>query len=70
MPEAMVAKDIAAGRLVRLTLQGIEDHPYPQYLIHRIDTPPGPAARWLADRLARQDDAPADADQIGMISSI
>jgi DNA-binding transcriptional LysR family regulator len=51
MPEAMVAEDIAAGRLVRLKLQGIEDHPYAQFLIHRVDTPPGPAARWLANRL-------------------
>ena len=51
MPEAMVAEDIAAGRLVRLILEDLDAHPYPQYLIHRTDTPPGPAARWLAERL-------------------
>src|SRR6201999_2986258 len=37
------------------------DHPYAQFLIHRIDTPPGPAARWLADRLAGVKASPAPA---------
>jgi DNA-binding transcriptional LysR family regulator len=57
MPEAMVAEDIAAGRLVRLILEDLDAEPYPQYLIHRTDTPPGPAARWLAERLEQPGEA-------------
>jgi DNA-binding transcriptional LysR family regulator len=57
MPEAMVAEDIAAGRLVRLSLEDLDAEPYPQYLIHRTDTPPGPAARWLAERLEQPGEA-------------
>ncbi len=52
MPESMVAEDLATGRLVALTLEQGETL-YPQFLIHRTDTPPGPAARWLADRFAQ-----------------
>jgi DNA-binding transcriptional LysR family regulator len=53
MPEPMVREDLRAGRLTRLTL--VEEPPamFPLLLIHRSDTPPGPAARWLADRLAQ-----------------
>jgi DNA-binding transcriptional LysR family regulator len=58
MPEPMVRDDLAAGRLVRLTLREQPALDYPFYLVHRHDTPPGPAARWLADRLAG--DGPAD----------
>jgi DNA-binding transcriptional LysR family regulator len=58
MPEPMVRDDLAAGRLVRLTLREQPALDYPFYLVHRHDTPPGPAARWLADRLTG--DGPAD----------
>jgi DNA-binding transcriptional LysR family regulator len=51
MPEPMVRDDLARGRLVRLALaEG--DWRYPFHLIHRADTSPGPAARWLAEALA------------------
>jgi DNA-binding transcriptional LysR family regulator len=52
MPEPMVRDDLASGALVRLTLREQPALDYPFYLINRYDTPPGPAARWLADRLA------------------
>ena len=52
MPAEMVADDLAAGRLVRLELPKRPEHRYPIALIHRTDTPPGPAGAWLAERLA------------------
>lgn len=52
MPEAMVAADLAAGRLVRLELAEAPEYRYPISLIHRTDAPPGPAGAWLAERLA------------------
>jgi DNA-binding transcriptional LysR family regulator len=51
VPAHMVCDDIRAGRLVRLD----PDQPgilYQLLLIHRADAPPGPAMRWLAERLA------------------
>jgi DNA-binding transcriptional LysR family regulator len=53
MPAEMVADDLAAGRLVRLQVAEAPEHHYPIALIHRADTPPGPACAWLAERLAR-----------------
>jgi DNA-binding transcriptional LysR family regulator len=50
MPEPMVRDDLGAGRLVRLQPAEAEGTPYPLLLIHRTDTPPGPAGRWLAER--------------------
>jgi DNA-binding transcriptional LysR family regulator len=58
MPEPMVREDLAAGHLVRLALREQHELEYPFYLVHRHDAPPGPAARWLADRLAA--DGPLD----------
>jgi DNA-binding transcriptional LysR family regulator len=58
MPEPMVREDLAAGNLVRLALREQHELEYPFYLVHRHDAPPGPAARWLADRLAA--DGPLD----------
>ncbi len=51
MPSVMVAEDLAAGRLVRLQLEQATGLRYPMHLIHRVDTPPGPATAWLAQRL-------------------
>jgi DNA-binding transcriptional LysR family regulator len=51
MPAHMVCDDLSAGRLVRLD----PDRPGTMFqllLIHRADSPPGPATRWLAERLA------------------
>ena len=52
MPAHMVCDDLGAGRLVRVKLQqpGVM---FQLQLIHRADTPQGPATRWLADRLAQ-----------------
>ncbi len=52
MPEVMVADDLAAGRLVRLELAEATDYRYPISLVHRTDSPPGPAGAWMAERLA------------------
>jgi DNA-binding transcriptional LysR family regulator len=52
MPEHMVRADLAAGRLVRLQPQEASAQRFPLLLIHRAAAPPGPAGRWLADRLA------------------
>jgi DNA-binding transcriptional LysR family regulator len=54
MPRTMVEGDIQAGRLVALRIPDWPGRVYPFHLIHRIDTPPGPAARWLIDRFAGQ----------------
>ena len=53
MPTHDVVEDIAAGRLVHLNLGGRETASdlVPLYSIHRRDVPPGPATRWLIERL-------------------
>jgi DNA-binding transcriptional LysR family regulator len=53
MPESVIAADLAAGSLVRIM---IEDSPpdglvMPMMTIRRSDSPPGPAGRWLIERL-------------------
>jgi DNA-binding transcriptional LysR family regulator len=55
MPEPMVRAELADGRLVRLTLADAEVYPYPLFMIHRVDTPPGPATAWLEQRLRHTD---------------
>jgi DNA-binding transcriptional LysR family regulator len=52
MPEHMVAADIEAGRLQQLHMEEARAYDYPISLLRRADTEPGPAATWLADRLA------------------
>jgi DNA-binding transcriptional LysR family regulator len=56
MPAHMVCDDLSAGRLVRLDPErpGIL---FQLLLIHRADAPPGPAMRWLAERLAEPAEA-------------
>ena len=61
MPRWMVGDDLARGRLVELTLPEAPGGAYPLYAIHRADAPPGPAARWLADRLGQLDGSIAPA---------
>ena len=51
MPAHMVADDLAAGRLVRLTLEDAPEHHFELGLVHRTDHLPGPGSRWLAGRL-------------------
>ena len=54
MPLAMVADDLAAGTLVALDLPDQGAFDYLVDAIHRIDTPPGPAGRWLIERFRSQ----------------
>lgn len=51
MPEPLIAEDVNAGRLVRLSLPDTPAVSYPLTLIHAADHSPGPAATWLIDRL-------------------
>jgi DNA-binding transcriptional LysR family regulator len=51
MPETMVREDLASGRLVQLRLAESDGTPYPLYLIHRGDDPPGQAGQWLMQHL-------------------
>lgn len=55
MPYWTVADDLSDGRLVRLTLPQGPRGLYPLYSVNRADTPPGPAAQWLARRLGQLD---------------
>jgi DNA-binding transcriptional LysR family regulator len=54
MPEPMVREDLAAGRLKRLELPDWKGALCTFQIIHRTDTPPGPAAAWLIKRFASQ----------------
>lgn len=53
MPRPMVDADLAEGRLVELVLEDgwPEGNLLPMLAAHRKDTPPGPAGRWLIERL-------------------
>jgi len=52
MPEPMVRADIEAGRLVQLDLRDWRGAEYLMQVVHKTETPPGPAGRWLIERLA------------------
>lgn len=54
MPLPMVRDDLQAGRLVRLDMPDAPEGDYALQVIHRSDTPPGPAASWLIARLRAQ----------------
>ena len=54
MPEPMVRADIAAGRLVHLDLLDWRGGEYPMQVVHRGDSPPGPAGHWLIAQLVEQ----------------
>ena len=54
MPAHMVEADIAAGRLVELSLPEVRRRRLPLTVIYRTDHPPGPAGRWLIRRLVEQ----------------
>jgi DNA-binding transcriptional LysR family regulator len=58
MPEPTVRADIEAGRLVRLNLPTWRGGEHTMSAFHKVDTPPGPAGRWLIERLATLTDAP------------
>ncbi|HVV28964.1 MAG TPA: LysR family transcriptional regulator [Rhizomicrobium sp.] len=52
MPKPMVSDDLKRGRLVVLDIETPLDLVYRFHTVHRSDTPPGPAASWLMERLA------------------
>ena len=54
MPLAMVADDLRARRLVALDLPDVPAFDYLLDAVHRVDTPPGPAASWLIRRFREQ----------------
>ncbi|HEY0123746.1 MAG TPA: LysR family transcriptional regulator [Rhizobium sp.] len=51
MPLPMVADDLAAGQLVQIMLEGPGPGLLPMQAIYKADSLPGPAARWLLDRI-------------------
>jgi DNA-binding transcriptional LysR family regulator len=55
MPLHLVRDDLARGTLVKLQLAVRSGGTMPYTLIHRVDSPPGPAGRWLAERLVAWD---------------
>jgi DNA-binding transcriptional LysR family regulator len=57
MPEPIVRADIESGRLVRLNLPDWRGGEHTLQAIHKTDTPPGPAGRWLIERLVTLSDA-------------
>jgi DNA-binding transcriptional LysR family regulator len=57
MPEPIVRADIESGRLMRLNLPDWHGGEYTLQAIHKTDTPPGPAGRWLIERLVTLSDA-------------
>jgi DNA-binding transcriptional LysR family regulator len=52
LPRPMIEADLRAGRLVALDLPDWPKIDYNFTVIHRTDTPPGPAGRWLIRRLS------------------
>ena len=52
MPKPMVNDDLKRGRLVELNIETPSELVYPFHTVYRSDTPPGPAASWLMERLA------------------
>ena len=62
MPRHMVDDEIADGSLVQLDIRGADGRgPYPRpgiVLARRNDKAPGPAGRWLAERIAAPEPAP------------
>ena len=52
MPKPMVNDDLKRGRLVTLKIEAPGEPSYPFHTVYRSDTPPGPGASWLMERLA------------------
>jgi DNA-binding transcriptional LysR family regulator len=65
MPLDVVEADLASGALVLLTLEDMDTSPWmTMSATYRTDSPPGPAGRWLIDRLkqtAKQESMPIPA---------
>lgn len=50
LPEWLVAEDLAAGRLVALSLEPYPHSRFPLYALRGAAAAPGPAAAWMAER--------------------
>ncbi|MDB5562139.1 MAG: transcriptional regulator, LysR family [Hyphomicrobiales bacterium] len=61
LPETLIRRDLAKGRLVHLNLDAYEQSGYPLYSIRKLANPPGPAARWMIEsfraKLGRHDES-------------
>jgi len=57
LPQHVVEADLASGELVQIFAEEAppEGHVVAMSAIYRTDSPPGPAGRWLIDRLKQQD---------------
>jgi DNA-binding transcriptional LysR family regulator len=53
MPKPMVSDDVKRGRLVQLSIESGGEFVYRFHSLYRNDTPPGPAASWLMERLSQ-----------------
>jgi DNA-binding transcriptional LysR family regulator len=63
MPLDIVEPDFATGALVPLSLEDMDTSVWmAMSAIYRTDAPPGPAGRWLIDRLKRTVDEPISTD--------
>jgi DNA-binding transcriptional LysR family regulator len=51
MPEPMVRAYLKSGALVRLELTDWRGGEYLMQVVHKTETPPGPAGRWLIEHL-------------------
>ena len=53
MPRHVIEADLKAGRLVELPVESIHGggHELPMSAVYRASSPPGPAGRWLIERL-------------------
>jgi DNA-binding transcriptional LysR family regulator len=63
MPEPIVRADLEAARLVQLNLPDWRGGEYAMQAIHKTDTPPGPAGRWLIEKLVTLSDGSAASTQ-------
>jgi len=55
MPKHMVQEDLASGQLIQIQPEEwLDDLRVPQYIIHRVADPPGPAGQWVIRQLQRR----------------
>jgi DNA-binding transcriptional LysR family regulator len=70
LPHYMAEADLREKRLVQLRIAGFENTfwstPMPLYAVHRVDTAPGPAARWMLDRLKTLMDDEVSIDKLAV----
>ncbi len=54
MPRHAVGQELADGRLVELSIEDVaHDLSLPIFAVHPVSQPPGPAGRWMVERLKR-----------------